>query len=112
VKPLYNMSLNKWYFDELYDATFIGGTIFISKIMSWIDVKIIDGTVNLVGWLTKGLGFLVAIFDNIIVDGLVNLVAWLSEMLGAGLRKLQTGRVQSYILISLIFIVIFVWFLF
>jgi len=112
VKPLYNMSLNKWYFDELYDATFIGGTIFISKIMSWIDVKIIDGTVNLVGWLTKGLGFLVAIFDNIIVDGLVNLVAWLSEILGAGLRKLQTGRVQSYILISLIFIVIFVWFLF
>ncbi len=33
VKSLYNLSLNKWYFDEIYDATFVAGTLAISTIL-------------------------------------------------------------------------------
>ena len=43
-KPLYNFLLNKWYFDEFYDAIFVNPSkkigIFFWKI---VDIKIIDG---------------------------------------------------------------------
>ena len=43
-KPLYNFLLNKWYFDELYDAIFVNPSkkmgIFFWKIG---DIKFIDG---------------------------------------------------------------------
>jgi NADH-quinone oxidoreductase subunit L len=38
----------------------------------------------------------VAWFDRHVVDGSVNLGAWLTCTLGAGLRPLQTGQVQTY----------------
>lgn len=112
IKPLYNFSLNKWYFDEIYQATFINGTIGLSKAMFWFDSKIIDGIVNLSGWITKIMGFLIGLFDNIIIDGFVNLIAWIVNILGAGVRKLQSGRVQTYILITAIFLIIFIWWIF
>jgi len=112
IKPLYNFSLNKWYFDEIYQATFINGTIGLSKAMFWFDSKIIDGIVNLSGWITKIIGFLIGLFDNIIIDGFVNLIAWIVNIFGAGVRKLQSGRVQTYILITAIFLIIFIWWIF
>jgi len=112
IKPLYNFSLNKWYFDEIYQATFINGTIGLSKAMFWFDSKIIDGIVNLSGWITKIMGFLIGLFDNIIIDGLVNLIAWIINIFGVGVRKLQSGRVQTYILITAIFLIIFIWWIF
>ncbi len=53
IKPLYNFSLNKWYFDELYDKTFVAGTIGLSKFLGWFDSKIIDGIVNGAAELTR-----------------------------------------------------------
>ncbi len=43
-KPLYNLLLNKWYFDELYDAIFVKPSLWIGKIL-WLegDKAIIDG---------------------------------------------------------------------
>lgn len=112
IKPLYNFSLNKWYIDELYDATVIGGTIAFTKLMFWIDSRIIDGMVNLSGWISKSFSFIVGLFDNIIVDGFVNFIAWLTDLFGAAFRKLQTGKVQTYILISVLSLIIFLWWLF
>ena len=109
IKPLYKFSKNKWYFDEIYQATVINGTIGLTKIMFWIDSKIIDGLVNGAGAVTKAVSFLIGLFDNIVVDGLVNLSAWITGLLGTGLRKFQTGRVQTYILVSFICLVIVIW---
>ena len=69
---LYRASLNKWWFDELYDLLFIriGGRI--AAFLWWFDRAIIDGTVNGIGSLTADAG--------------------------RGLRRVQTGRVQNYAL--------------
>lgn len=112
IKPLYNISLNKWYFDEIYQASFIGGTILISKLMSWIDSNIIDGIVNLVGKVTNIGSKIVGLFDGYVIDGFVNLVAWIVNIFGSGIKKFQNGMVQTYILISFIFLIVFIWWLF
>lgn len=109
IRPLYNFSYNKWYIDELYDATFIGGTILLSRIFYWFDAKIIDGIVNGSALVTRGFSFIVGIFDNGVIDGIVNLVAQIVNYVGFGFKKVQTGRVQTYILVSVVCVILFIW---
>lgn len=106
IKPLYLLSLNKWYFDELYDVTFIAGTIGISKFLAWFDLFFIDGIVNGSASLTKGLSKFSGKFDSIVVDGLVNLMAYISGFIGLIFRRFQTGKVQTYIVLVIFSLVI------
>ncbi len=50
-------------------------------------------------------------FDNHIVDGLVNATAYLAGFLGLLLRRVQTGRVQTYLAFVILGVmVLFLWF--
>jgi proton-translocating NADH-quinone oxidoreductase chain L len=57
---------------------------------------------DLYNWLTKyvflGIATLAQLFDTYVVDGAVNGVAWLINGFGGGLRRIETGRVQSYMI--------------
>ena len=70
---LYRASLNKWWFDELYDLLFvrIGGR----------------GRARRCGGST-----------GVIIDGTVNGIGALTADAGRGIRRIQTGRVQNYAL--------------
>jgi NADH-quinone oxidoreductase subunit L len=56
---------NKYYVDEFYDRVIVQPVVRASK-FSWrvIDAGIIDGTVNAVGWVAKGLGWGVSLFQT------------------------------------------------
>lgn len=46
-KPLYNISFNKWYFDEIYEAVLVGPAKKLGNFLwRFVDVKIIDGGPN------------------------------------------------------------------
>ncbi len=110
-KPLYTFSLNKWYFDELYDKTFVSGTLALSRMVAWFDRVVVDGIVDGSATVTKAVSTFVGHFDNIVVDGLVNFMATLSGIIGIFFRKFQTGKVQTYI-IMVIFSIVILLFLF
>jgi NADH-quinone oxidoreductase subunit L len=99
VKPLYNFLLNKWYFDELYDKTVIGGSISLSKFLAWFDLHVVDGLVNLAAQLGVFASFLVGKFDDYVVDGAVNGVANATIGGGSILRRLQTGKLYHYVFV-------------
>lgn len=109
---LYIFSQKKWYIDELFDVTVIKGTYLLAAVMSWIDKYIVDGLVNLGARITMILGRFGAGFDKYVVDGLVNLVAWINGVLSMFVRKFQTGKVQTYVTLAMVFIVIFVMYIF
>lgn len=111
IKPLYNFSLNKWYFDELYHKTFVAGLLGLSKIIYWFDSTIVDGIVNGSAEVTRRVAFFTGGFDKYVVDGLVNLMAYISGFIGLILRRVQTGKVQTYIVL-VIFSLIILLFLF
>ncbi len=111
LKPLYKFSLNKWYIDELYQYTFIGGTLVFSKMLAWFDNYIIDGIVNGSAFVTRWISKINGAFDTYVIDGFVNFVAYLSGFFGIAFRKLQTGRVQTYI-VYVVFAVIILVFIF
>ncbi|MDP3830097.1 MAG: proton-conducting transporter membrane subunit, partial [Ignavibacteriaceae bacterium] len=109
IKPLYNFSYNKWYIDELYEATFLAFTMGLSNLLAWFDQKIVDGIVNGTATVTRFFSRFIGGFDTIVVDGLVNLFAYMSGMLGLILRKLQLGKVQAYIVLVIFSLVILVF---
>lgn len=70
---LANLSLNKFYVDEIYEVLFLGPVMVGSRIL-------------------HGLG------DRLLIEGLVNGSAKVVASLGMALRTLQTGRVGHYAL--------------
>ncbi len=106
VKPVYTFLYNKWYFDELYDATAVAGTLLLSKSLAWFDGHVIDGVVNGAATLTRLWSTLSGKFDHYIVDGLVNFSAWFTGFLGKATRRVQTGKVQTYIVFALLGVIV------
>jgi NADH-quinone oxidoreductase subunit L len=105
-RSLYSWSLNKWHFDELYDATVVAGTVGLSRMLGAFDLKFIDGIVNGAATITRGFSSFIGKFDNVVVDGLVNFMAYLSGFIGLIFRRFQTGKVQTYLIFVLISIVL------
>nr|WP_041356077.1 NADH-quinone oxidoreductase subunit L [Melioribacter roseus] len=110
IKPVYNFSLNKWYIDELYEATFIGQTLNFSKALAWFDNNIVDGIVNGSAYVTRFVSKLSGLFDTYVVDGLVNFSAFFSGFLGLTFKKLQTGKVQTYVVLVVFSVIILLFF--
>ena len=67
---MYAASLNKYYFDDIYQLIFARGGVLIANLLWWFDARVIDGAVNGAGWV--------------------------SQRFGGALRSFQTGRTQNY----------------
>lgn len=97
---IYTVLWNKYYFDELYDKLFVNPVKgAISQMAGWFDLNIIDGLVNLMGTITRALAFISRLIDEYIVDGIVNGIAAIITASGTNIRRMQTGRLQNYLLI-------------
>ncbi|OKH29047.1 NAD(P)H-quinone oxidoreductase subunit 5 [Chroogloeocystis siderophila] len=73
IKPLYELSLNKWYFDDIYYQIFVLGSRRLARQVMEVDYRVVDGAVNLTGFFTL--------------------------ISGEGLKYLENGRAQFYALI-------------
>ena len=59
----------------------------------WVDQAFLGAYRGVVLMLSRAIGWL----DRYIVDGVVNVVSAWTVMLGDGIRRVQTGRVQDYV---------------
>jgi len=100
--------LNKYYVDEMYDATVISGTFASARGLWTFDRRVVDGAVNGSGWITLVGSWFSGLTDRAVVDGLVNLVGRICEEGSFWFRRLQTGLVQNYALLMLFGIFAFV----
>jgi NADH-quinone oxidoreductase subunit L len=64
--------------------------------------------VNAVARITVILSIISAWIDRYIVDGTVNLVAMIVKLLSLVLRRIQTGYIQTYLLIAFFGLVIII----
>jgi NADH-quinone oxidoreductase subunit L len=70
----------------------------------------VDGLVNGAASVTLYVSELLRWVDVHIVDGLVNLVAWTLQQIALGFKTLQSGRVQNYAYVMFAgFVVIALW---
>jgi NADH-quinone oxidoreductase subunit L len=76
---------NRFYFDELYEATVIRLHDFIAVVMDWID-----------RWLVEGL--------------CLGLVRGGTDLTGRALRLIQTGNLQTYAFLFVLGVAVVMWF--
>ena len=82
-RPIYLFLLNKWYFDELYDAIFVRPARALARVL-WQKV------------------------DAGVIDGVPNGVASLAVDVAQGAVRIQTGRVANYAFVMIAGLVVFV----
>jgi NADH-quinone oxidoreductase subunit L len=80
---VYRFLLNKWYFDELYDALFVRPARLLARLL----------------WQTA---------DARVIDGVPNGAAALAADVARGAVRLQTGRVASYAFVMIAGLAVFV----
>ena len=107
LRPVHAFLSNKWYFDELYNGVIVEGLLGVTRVLRWFDNTIIDGVVNGAGWITKMVSWFGGKFDSGVVDGLVNATAYVSGATGLLLRKVQTGKVQTYVIFAVLGVMVF-----
>ncbi len=93
---------NKYYVDELYDATAIRATMRGARAAWTFDARVVDGAVNGSGWTTRAASWLSQMLDRYVVDGLVNATGSVLHEASFGFRRVQTGLVQNYALLMLV----------
>ena len=93
------MLLNKYWVDELYDATAVAGTVGLARFLWDVDARVVDGAVNGTRHATVGSSFLSGIFDLRVVDGAVNLIAKIYDVASYQFRRLQVGFTQGYAMV-------------
>lgn len=97
-------SYNGLYLNQIYQTILVSPFNLIAEKASEFDKKWIDKSVENASILFVACSHLVTWFDKNIVDGSVTALMWLIEQFGLQLKKLQNGKVQSYI--SLVFVAI------
>jgi NADH-quinone oxidoreductase subunit L len=102
---------NKYYVDEIYGATVVGGTLASASGLWSVDRNVVDGAVNGSGWFTIFTSWASGLIDKYIVDGLVNFVGWILERSSFVFRRAQTGLIQNYALLMLFGVFVFVTYL-
>ena len=97
VPGLYPLLRQKYYLDHA-----AGGLVWAirspaARATNWVNDYVIDGVVNMVGALCRGLASVVyGGFDQRGIDGVVHGVSWGASGMGGRVRLMQSGRVQQY----------------
>ncbi len=105
--PAYQIVLNKYYVDELYDALFVNRAKDVGNAAAAFDLAVLDGGVNGVGWSTRLTAELSRLWDLYVIDGLVNVMAFGVKVLSYPVRVVQTGLVQTYALLIVLGVLVF-----
>jgi NADH-quinone oxidoreductase subunit L len=74
---LYQLSYGKFFFDQIYNGLIVAPLRLLASVCYWFDQKVIDGLVNLGGWLPQAFGAMLRPLQN----GLLQFYA-LAMMLG------------------------------
>lgn len=130
----YKLSYNNWFLDEIYEAVFVNLVLFKSfvfnfvdqyiinvavdtsaklvlkkaSVFMWIDNQLINKFIDYFAYSQVIFAELIAWFDKIIIDGLVNLAGTLSLFLGNFTRSFQGGKIQNYLISSLLISIVLV----
>jgi NADH-quinone oxidoreductase subunit L len=99
---------NKFYFDELYNVTFIAFYAWWGRVADWLDRRVWGGIVAAVTWLFGQVAQLSRVFDSGWING--GFDKGCEELANSGglLARVQTGRVQLYLRLLTLAVVLLV----
>jgi NADH-quinone oxidoreductase subunit L len=99
LRPLYTLSVNKWYWDYLLDVKGVEAGKALNSALWNVDAEVVDGGVNGAGWLTRFWAKVTGWWDKWVIDLAVNATAKITYWSSYIFRAVQTGFWQNYALL-------------
>ena len=99
LRPLYTLSVNKWYLDWLLDVKGVEAGKAVNDALWKVDATVVDGGVNGAGWMTRFWAKVSGWWDKWVIDLTVNATGFVTKVGSYVLRTLQTGFWQNYALL-------------
>jgi NADH-quinone oxidoreductase subunit L len=102
--PIYTLLENKYYLDEIYGAVFVRPSQWIANVavVQFLDDGVIDGILHTFGRVATWIGDLLKLLNTWLIDGVGDGIPRGIASFGGWFRRVQTGRVQQYLLVVLI----------
>lgn len=100
---------NRYGIDQLYHNALVVPSVWFSEVFTykWLDKKVIDGAIEGVARGTLALGVAIRRWIDLRV------INWLGDEIALGvregsskMRRIQTGRIQQYMLMAVLFVVV------
>ncbi|HEX9797889.1 MAG TPA: NADH-quinone oxidoreductase subunit L [Anaerolineales bacterium] len=104
--PVYAVLENKYYFDEFYNYAIVRPAYWVAETFTYtfLDRRVIDGFLHAVGRTGLRVGaYLRSRFDLPVVNAFGDWVGESTKATGREVRVIQSGRVQQYLLIGIVF---------
>jgi NADH-quinone oxidoreductase subunit L len=103
---VFHVLANRLYVDELYGMTVIALARFCAGFAAWLDRWVFGGAVQIVAWMVTGVGWLDAGVDKFVVNGGFDEGCRDVARGGRLLSHLQNGRVQNYLRVIAVALVV------
>lgn len=100
------ISFYHWYQDALYNKIILPFILVLSRGLTWFDEHVLDHFLVLLTKAQVVFAHLIKWFDVYVVDGLVHLTSNSVGRIGQMTRSIQSGRVQSFIVLSFVFVLL------
>jgi len=101
---------NKYWIDEFYERVFMRPAAWVANVLVsvWIDKIVLDGILHWIGRAGLSVGrFLRSKFDLPVINtGLETVFGQSPLYVGNGMKRAQTGRVQEYIIMAMIVVIL------
>ena len=93
---------NRYYLDDLYVWLFVRPSQWLGRqVIIFLDRGLIDAVLHIIARIFAWLGDLVKVLNLWLIDGVGDGIPIAIFSLGGWLRRMQTGRIQQYMLLAL-----------
>ena len=103
------LSFNNWYLDNIYNRFIVSPVEWISRKLQVFEAKVLDYFIDKFATFNIILAHIVGWVDRAIVDGFVNFSVFFAGRVGLMTKSMQGGKVQSYIALAFVGILIFIF---
>lgn len=108
LKPFYQLSTNKWYWDDLLDVKLASLINKFNSLLGEADRHGVDAIPNGSALITRGVSILSGSMDKYGLDLLVNLTGWFTRVGSVIVRTFQTGFLSNYALVIIIGLILII----
>ena len=104
-------SRGKFFFDELYAATFVRWNARLGELCHDLDRRVLDLLVSIVGWATTGCAHIAKLFDEFVVNKLFDAGCTEVRRGAEAASELQGGQIHQYLRSIGVALILFVFIL-
>ena len=101
--PLHPVFKNRYYLDDIYGQIFVKPSQWLGvQVIAFLDRGIIDTFLHVIARIFTWLGDLIKVLNLWLIDGVGDGIPIAIFSFGGWLRRMQSGRVQHYMLLVLV----------